>query len=205
MDSGACRVRHLLILEDDHRLAHVLAEVMSGEADVVSRASTLSAAREILRDHAVDGILMDVVLADGRAESLLQEIQVRRPLPHVVALSGAADPAEAFRLAQSGVRAFIRKPVERDQLIGVWRDTLRSAPRLEPFVRSVVGRVPMMAIEDLVRDALVREALARANGSRRGAARLLSISRQLLQHIVRGRGLDDALVRSVTQSQSGSA
>jgi hypothetical protein len=42
-------------------------------------------------------------------------------------------------------------------------------------------------IEEGVRDVLVDEALARSRGSKHGAARLLEITRQRLQHILRKR------------------
>ncbi|WP_437764056.1 helix-turn-helix domain-containing protein [Sorangium sp. So ce764] len=42
-------------------------------------------------------------------------------------------------------------------------------------------------VEEQVRTILVDEALARAGGSRRKAAQLLNISRQLLQHSLRRR------------------
>jgi two-component system, response regulator RegA len=50
-----------------------------------------------------------------------------------------------------------------------------------------VGRVPLHELEAEVRHAMLGEAIARAEGSRRGAARLLSVSRQLMQHMLRGR------------------
>ena len=184
------RVRNLLILEDNRILSSTLADVMSDHAEEIFVAGSLAEARAFFREVSIDGILMDVSLPDGQADSLLEEIQELQPFPHIVALSGTADPTEAFRLAQAGVGGFIAKPVDLDDLVLVWSETLECAPRLEPFVRSSVGRLPMTAIESTVRDALVTEALARAKGSRRGAARLLQISRQLLQHIVRARGLE---------------
>ena len=45
----------------------------------------------------------------------------------------------------------------------------------------------MTDVESSVREAMVGEALARAKGRVRGAARLLQISRQLLQYVVRGK------------------
>jgi DNA-binding NtrC family response regulator len=181
------RVRHLLILEDNAELAGALADAMQSHAEHVHRAATLAEARALFRHIPVDGILMDVSLPDGQADTLLDDIQKLQPFPHVIALSGTAEPDQAFRLAEAGVRGFIPKPVDLRHLIRVWQETLERAPALTPFVRSSVGRTPMNVIESSVRDAMVEEALARAQGSRRGAARLLQISRQLLQHIVRGK------------------
>jgi transcriptional regulator with PAS, ATPase and Fis domain len=58
-------------------------------------------------------------------------------------------------------------------------------PDLAPHLKSAVGLVPIKSVEQTVRSTMVSEALARGGGSRRAAARVLSISRQLLQHILR--------------------
>jgi len=181
------RVRRLLILEDDQELSSGLADALQPHAEAVHIAPTLAAARRILKETEIDGILLDISLPDGQSDSLLEQIQGLRPFPHIVALSGSADPEQAFRLAQGGVRAFVPKPVDLERLVAVWTQTLAQAPALESFVRGSVGRVPLADVETSVREAMVDEALARAKGSRRGAARLLQISRQLLQHSVRGR------------------
>ena len=54
-----------------------------------------------------------------------------------------------------------------------------------PRVRGVVGERSLHEVEREVRATMVNEALTRAGGSRREAARLLKVSRQLLQHILR--------------------
>jgi two-component system, response regulator RegA len=184
------RARTVLVVEDNQALADALVGVMGREVEAVHSAGTLAAARDVLSHVAVDALVLDVCLPDGQALELLEELAQRRPFPHVVAISGAALPTDAFLLAQHGVRAFVPKPIDFDRFLAVWRATLAAAPPLEPFVRGSVGHVPLAQLETSVRDAMVTEALAQAGGSRRGAARLLSISRQLLQHIVRGRGED---------------
>jgi hypothetical protein len=62
---------------------------------------------------------------------------------------------------------------------------LREVPSLEPLVTALVGRVPMRELQRAVRRVMVREALAQAEGSRSGAARLLEVSRQAVQQAVR--------------------
>jgi two-component system, response regulator RegA len=181
------RVRHLLIVEDDPELSSVLVQAMTPYVDAVHTAGTLAAAREILRALPIDGMLLDLCLPDGQSVTLLDDIREKKPFPHVVALSGSALPEETFRMAQAGVRAFVAKPVSLARLVALWQQTLAEPPGIEPFVRGSVGRVSMMNVESSVREAMVGEALARAKGSVRGAARLLQISRQLLQHIVRGK------------------
>lgn len=57
---------------------------------------------------------------------------------------------------------------------------------LASVLRAAVGERPLGEIEQAARHIMVMEALARAGGSKTRAARLLGISRQLLQHILRG-------------------
>ena len=83
------------------------------------------------------------------------------------------------------MRAYFQKPFGTTEVREAIRTAAREAPDLAPHLRSTVGRRPLRAVEADVRDSLVREALARSGGSRSAAARLLKISRQHLQNILR--------------------
>ncbi|MEY4512980.1 MAG: hypothetical protein RLZZ450_5102, partial [Pseudomonadota bacterium] len=64
---------------------------------------------------------------------------------------------------------------------------LSEAPKLDALVAASVGRTPMRELQTEVRRVMVEQALAKAEGSRSGAARLLSVSRQAVQQMVRER------------------
>lgn len=57
---------------------------------------------------------------------------------------------------------------------------------LTAVLRATVGARPLAEVEQAARRVMVMEALARTGGSKTAAAKLLQISRQLLQHILRG-------------------
>jgi DNA-binding NtrC family response regulator len=130
-------------------------------------------------------LVLDVVLPDGRAVDLLDALEDVSPAPCVVAISGAAGPEESFELAARGVRAYIKKPLNLEELEAGVKRALSEPPDLAPHVKSAVGRAPVHEVEQLVRDTMVHEALARGKGNRRRASHVLGISRQLLQHILR--------------------
>ncbi|MCP3062279.1 response regulator [Myxococcus sp. K38C18041901] len=180
-------VQHLLLVEDSVSLARVLEEALAPRAHRITHVTTLAQAREALRTQPPDAVLLDVSLPDGTSDALLEDLLAVEPLPYVIAISGSATAEQAFRLAAGGVRAFVPKPLDLARLEDVWTRTLASPPELVPVLRASAGKVPLHHFEDLVRDTLVDEALARAKGSVRGAARLLHISRQLLQHILNAR------------------
>ena len=130
-------------------------------------------------------LLLDFELPDGNAFDVLARIRAAGPSPVLIAMSGAAGAEESFALAQRGVRAYLEKPVNLATLERVVDRALATPPDLDPHLRSTVGHRPVREVEEMVRQTMVEEALERSAGSRRGAARLLSISRQLLQHIIK--------------------
>ena len=103
----------------------------------------------------------------------------------VVAMSGEAGPSATFDLGLHGVRAFIEKPLTLDRLEAAIERALQPPPSLGPTLRQRVGHVGLQDVQSEVRSVMIEEALARERGSRRGAARLLTVSRQLLQYLLR--------------------
>lgn len=174
-----------LVVEDDERLCSAIAEALGAIGFSVRVAGTVKAARAALAEASPDLLLLDVALPDGRALDLLDLVQDLSPAPCVVAISGAAGAEEGFELAARGVRAYLKKPINLEELEAGVRRAMSEPPNLAPHVKSVVGRAPVHEVEQLVRDTMVQEALARGKGNRRQASRVLGISRQLLQHILR--------------------
>ncbi|HMJ14489.1 MAG TPA: response regulator [Polyangiaceae bacterium] len=174
-----------LIVEDDEGLRRNIGAALSARGFEVHAVASIAEARRALDQSTPDLIVLDVALPDGRAHDLVEVLRRRSPTPAVVAMSGAAAPDETFELAQAGVRAFLRKPIGLRELEAAVDRALTEPPELEQHVRSAVGHLPIRDVEQLVRSTMVNEALARAGGSRRSAARVLDISRQLLQHILR--------------------
>jgi two-component system response regulator RegA len=126
-----------------------------------------------------------VMLPDGNAFTVLEQAQKLTPAPIRIAMSGEASAEEAFRLAGFGVRRFLQKPVS---LAEIWEAVCKAneeAPDLSPFVQESVGHVSLKALTGTVRSAAIRQALAIARGNRTRAARILQVTRQAVQQMVR--------------------
>lgn len=179
------KLERVLIIEDDADLRSALARVLASWGAEVSEAGTASEARALLAGPPPSLLIVDVRLPDQTAFEVLDLAARRSPAPMVIAMSGKASPGEAFLLAQKGVRAFLAKPVSIGQLEEAVRVAMGEAPVLEPLITASVGHVPLREVQREVRRVMVTEALARTDGSRSGAARLLRVSRQALQQILR--------------------
>ncbi|WP_044964237.1 MULTISPECIES: response regulator [Sorangium] len=176
-----------LVVEDDARLRRALHEALEARGAEVVACASVAEAHRALADGAFQGIIADVMLPDGNAVDVVERAMTCAVAPTIVAISGSASPAVSFRLAQMGVRSFLAKPLRLEELERTIDDALARPPDLRPQVRAAVGRASIQDVEEQVRTVMVDEALARAGGNRRKAAKLLNISRQLLQHILRRR------------------
>jgi len=180
------KLERVMVVEDDVGLRSALARVLTNWGARVSEAGTASEAKALLALGPPPNLLIvDVRLPDETAFEILELAARRSPAPIVIAMSGKASPEEAFLLAQKGVRAYLAKPVSIGQLEEAVRVATGEAPILEPLISASVGHVPLREVQKEVRRVMVTEALARTEGSKSGAARLLQVSRQALQQILR--------------------
>lgn len=177
-----------LVVEDDELLGITLVEALARRGLTSHRCRSLAEARATLATlggtSRVELLILDVLLPDGTGVELLRDEAFSSPYPRVVAISGAARPEQSFELAQLGVECFVPKPIALAAFELALEHVLTEPQDLRPGLRSLVGKRSIAEIENEVRATLVSEAMARA-GTLSGAARLLSISRQLLQHILR--------------------
>ncbi len=175
----------LLLVEDDAPLANTIARALAPRVGELRWCETAGKSIVQLETWHPDVVLLDFALPDGSAFDVLEALARHAAMPTVIAMSGAAGPDEAFRLAQLGVRYFLQKPLKLDVLEETIARALTEPVDIRPQVRGLVGMRAIHEVETEVRATMINEALARTSGSRRGAARLLAVSRQLLQHMLR--------------------
>lgn len=194
------QLKRVLVVEDDETLRRSLARVVRQWGAQVSEAGSVAEGIELLEENP-DLLITDVALPDGDAFGLLELASQRRPAPVAIAVSGQTSTEDAFRLAQVGCRAYLEKPFDLDRLAERIERALSEAPKLDALVAASVGRTPMRELQTEVRRVMVEQALAKAEGSRSGAARLLSVSRQAVQQMVREREEELGLPATTEQEE----
>ena len=178
------RLRSALVIEDDPTLRAALATFLRTKDLRVATAGSAAEAIVQLRGRP-DLILLDVMLPDGDVFTVLERAQKLAPAPIRIAMSGEATAEAAFKLAAYGVRRFLQKPVS---LAAIWNavcEANQEAPDLAPFVQESVGHVSLKDLTGNVRAAAIEQALAIARGNRTRAARILRVTRQAVQQMVR--------------------
>jgi two-component system, response regulator RegA len=176
-------LRRVLVVEDDLELCRSIAEVAAGWGAEVSEAHSLEAAVPLLDTHP-DVLIADLWLQGASAIPLLAAAVHRRPSPAIVAMSGQASREETFQLGRLNVRAFLPKPLSIKLLESAVEEALEQPPDVEPWIVDLVGHDSLKGVQRKVRGTMLEEALARSEGSRSRAARILRVSRQAIQQVL---------------------
>lgn len=185
MAESAARISKLLVVDDDVSLARAIGAALGDQVGEIRACADTCSAIALLGRFSPDLILLDLSLPDGDAFDVLDFVQARPPTPLVIVISGTASPDASFQLARRGVYDFLTKPFDMKELWAAIEAAGTHPVDLTPHVKNMVGQRPIHEVESEVRRTMVNEALARSRGNRRAAAKILRISRQLLQHIIR--------------------
>jgi DNA-binding NtrC family response regulator len=154
------------------------------------RASRADTARQGLQSLPLgfDLILINVDLSEGTLE-LVEAAFTLRESPTIFVTGSRPDPQCVFELAKAGAHAYLAPPVSAAMLQASLRAFTVSS-HLMRLVRPLVGHLGMKEIQTRVRQALLLDALARSNGSRRSAAQLLGVTRPAIQKWLRSLSAD---------------
>ncbi len=180
-----------LVVEDDlDLLAAIVQQVESQLGARVFAADSIATALPVLRQEKPRLIVCDVYLRDGICHPLVKFALSQTPLPRIVAISGRASAEEAFSLATLGIRSYLAKPLSLMALRQVLTDALSAAPPLAPTIAAQVGSVPIDIVKRDVRVTMLRQGLALTAGNRTECARILGVTRQAVQQMMRELNID---------------
>lgn len=180
----------VLVVEDDDLLRRSIGKaVISWGAEVIEAATVEDGVAAFAKRP--DLLVVDVRLRGGSGLDVVRAAAAARPIPLMIAMSGQASPEEAFQLAQLGVRGYLPKPLSLDDLRATVTAIAEQPISLSPHVAAQVGQEAFQDVQANLRRAMVEQALALSKGSRTGAARLLGVTRQAVQQMIRDLSLDE--------------
>ncbi|TSE19674.1 Transcriptional regulatory protein OmpR [Tepidimonas alkaliphilus] len=120
----------ILLVDDDLRLAGMLAEYLGAAGLPVQTAASLTAARQRLRSSPLpQALVLDLMLPDGDGLDLCRELRAQaatRTLP-VLMLSARGEPADRVVGLELGADDYLPKPFEARELLARLRALLRRA------------------------------------------------------------------------------
>ena len=198
---------HILMIEDDTRLAVMVADYLRQAGYTVTHAEDGAGGMAVLRHHPIDLILLDLMLPDGDGLDLFRRIRALGEsfaTTPVIMLTAKGDPMDRVVGLEIGAEDYIPKPFEPRELLarirvvlrrgvngaGVLKDVLR-------FGRLEIDRDAMVARLDGVEKVLTSRQFALLSRMAERAGRVLG--REQLIELATGepQRYDPALDRSI--------
>ena len=116
----------VLLVDDMQEDAELLAELLAPLETSIVVAQSAEEALKILDKQIVDLVVTDLNMPGASGLDLARDLRIRHDAPAVIFMTGsqrAEDKVAAFEL---GALAYLQKPVDVAQLIGLAREILRS-------------------------------------------------------------------------------
>jgi DNA-binding response OmpR family regulator len=119
------RHAHILVVDDDPRIRQMLIRYFEDEGYRTSAAPDGRGMREALQDHAIDIVLMDLMLGCGEDGLMLaREIRAKSDLP-IIMLTGRDDIVDRIVGLEIGADDYIAKPFHLREVLARVRTVLR--------------------------------------------------------------------------------
>jgi CheY-like chemotaxis protein len=108
---------HLLLVDDDDDLAHVISRALERRSFQVHRARTGNEALASLPNlQRLDAAVVDLVLPGAGGLEVVRAVRRAFPACRVVAMTGMAEPVMERAFMDAGADVFLAKPVELKDL-----------------------------------------------------------------------------------------
>ena len=119
----------VLLIDDDTRLATMVADYLGRAGFDTETASTLGAGRDLLSAHSYDALVLDLMLPDGDGLELCRELRSAsrtRQLP-LLMLTARGEPMDRIVGLEIGADDYLPKPFEPRELLARVKALLRRA------------------------------------------------------------------------------
>ena len=117
----------LLIVDDEHLLAELLATTLAREEGlrVTGIADTAAAALVLAAQARPDLVLLDSEMPGGSGLDLIAPLRQQLPKVKIIILSAHFDPCTVYRVLQCGVQGYVEKPSALQVLLEAVRRVLK--------------------------------------------------------------------------------
>jgi len=189
-----------LLVEDDDKLARLLAEYLGGHGVVVSRAADGEAGLKEALAHRYDIVLLDLMLPGRNGLEVCRELRTRSDVP-VIVLTARGEEADRILGLELGADDYLPKPFSPRELLARIRAILRRVRgQVGPSTRPV--RVGALQLDPASRRATFEGRQLELTSYEFDLLRVLAeragrvLSREQLLDLARG-SADEAFDRSI--------
>ncbi len=138
MTDTAQAPRRVLLVDDHPIVLQGLRRLIAGEDDleVCAEAGTVHEARQAIREHGPDVVVVDLSLKEGDGIELVRDVHAHHPSLPMLVLSMHDEGVYAERLLAAGANGYIMKQAATGQFIAALRRVLEGGNYVSEAVRA---------------------------------------------------------------------
>ena len=130
----------ILVVEDDPKISTLLRNVMEGEGFAVLEAQTASEVANLLENHAIALVTLDIHLGQENGLDLARDIRKQSNVP-IIMVTGQDDVIDRVVGLEIGADDYITKPFHIREVIARVRSVLRRSSQGETAQNAVEGEI----------------------------------------------------------------
>ena len=143
----------MLLVDDEERFLSTTKKLLARKGLDVLTATSGPEALEILREHNVHVVILDVKMPGMDGIATLKQIKRQYPMVEVIMLTGHATAESAVEGLKSGAADYLMKPTDIDELLQKAREAYEKRQRLEEKIRVLQMRTLSGSPRDIIRES----------------------------------------------------
>ena len=143
----------IMLVDDEERFLSTTKKLLARKGIDVLTATSGPEALEILREHNVHVVILDVKMPGMDGIATLKQIKRQYPMVEVIMLTGHATAESAVEGLKSGAADYLMKPTDIDELLQKAREAYEKRQRLEEKIRVLQMRTLSGSPRDIIRES----------------------------------------------------
>ncbi len=143
----------IMLVDDEERFLSTTKKLLARKGIDVLTATSGPEALEILREHNVHVVILDVKMPGMDGIATLKQIKRQYPMVEVILLTGHATAESAVEGLKSGAADYLMKPTDIDELIQKAEEAYEKRQRLEEKIRVLQMRTLSGSPRDIMRES----------------------------------------------------
>ncbi|HDG98650.1 MAG TPA: response regulator [Desulfobacterales bacterium] len=143
----------MMLVDDEERFLSTTKKLLERKEIDVLTATSGPEALEILREHNVHVVILDVKMPGMDGIATLKQIKRQYPMVEVIMLTGHATAESAVEGLKSGAADYLMKPTDIDELLQKAREAYEKRQRLEEKIRVLQMRTLSGSPRDIIRES----------------------------------------------------
>jgi two-component system phosphate regulon response regulator OmpR len=130
---------HLLVVDDDDRLRHLLVKFLKEQGFLISQASNAEEAYDILEHFRFDLLLLDIMMPGETGLSLTERLRDKNnPIP-ILLLTAMGDVGDRIEGLKKGADDYLPKPFEPEELLLRIQSILKRSQQSKTLHEMTIG------------------------------------------------------------------